>query len=424
MLQGLPPLNFKRPANKKNLNFERVLESFGGLNATELIEVVKQNSSKLLGMSGTEMTKFAAWLRARLEESGYSLPGWDEAGSAAAQIRLITTGELPVQMVGEGMAVAGVAGPSTAVRKRKGEVKAAAGPPTGGEGSEDEGADTEEEESEEEVKVKKRTKKKPDATNALLLQLAQTVGELQEKVDKMSSDKGGRGLIATLSERAGLEEKKPSRKKRSKGSKKKTKRASESSEDESETSSSDESTGTETESDSDEDHRSKKKSRSTKRRLAAEKANVIVPISGLKLKLNVSSEDRLAATTLLKWYTKYGTLSNMIEQSPVFEGSKVARNKHEARSWARMMDLMINEIGWKRAVKMRSMEVVARRLLALELASERNNNWDVASLLEENHVGHDIDETAQINRALKTLKLKTSLGSHTQRDEKGAAGGK
>lgn len=111
----------------------------------------------------------------------------------------------------------------------------------------------------------------------------------------------------------------------------------------------------------------------------------------------------------------------MVEQNPAFEGSKVARNKHKARSWARIMDLMVNKMGWKKTIKFKLMEVVARRLLALELASERNNNWDVESMMEEIHAGHDIDETVQINRELKQLKLRQSLGSHTQSEHRNAA---
>lgn len=108
--------------------------------------------------------------------------------------------------------------------------------------------------------------------------------------------------------------------------------------------------------------------------MEAEKASVTVLLSGLKPKLIDSDEDQLAATALSKWYTRYGTRSNMIEQSHVFEGSEVAHNKHKARSCARTMDLMINKIGRRRAIKMRPMGVVVHRLLALELASERNNN--------------------------------------------------
>lgn len=70
------------------------------------------------------------------------------------------------------------------------------------------------------------------------------------------------------------------------------------------------------------------------------------------------------------------------------------------------------------------MKVVAWCLLALGLASKLRNKWYVASLLEENHVGYDIDETAQINRALKQPRLQTSLTCHTLRKEKGAAEGK
>lgn len=144
------------------------------------------------------------------------------------------------------------------------------------------------------------------------------------------------------------------------------------------------------ESDSDEDTRRRKRRaecKEMKRRKVADRANALGPLSGLKLALNIHDEDRLAATTLLKWYTKYGTLCNWVEQFGTFETSKMLTNKHEARSWAWMMDLLINEKGWKVVVTCKAMKDLARRLLALELTSEPNNNWDLASRLGENRKG-------------------------------------
>lgn len=80
----------------------------------------------------------------------------------------------------------------------------------------------------------------------------------------------------------------------------------------------------------------------------------------MKLDLNIHDGDGLAATTLLKWYTKYGTLSNWVEQSGTFDRSKMMRNMHEARSWARTMDLLINERAWKDVITCRAMQVLAR----------------------------------------------------------------
>lgn len=111
-----------------------------------------------------------------------------------------------------------------------------------------------------------------------------------------------------------------------------------------------------------------------KKRKVAEQANMIVQLSGLKLEVNIHDEDRLAATTLIKWYSKYDTLSNWVEQSGTFDGSKVMRNMHVARLWAGTMNLLITEKAWNKVVTRKTVQVLARRLLALELVSERNNS--------------------------------------------------
>lgn len=70
---------------------------------------------------------------------------------------------------------------------------------------------------------------------------------------------------------------------------------------------------------------------------------------------------------------------------------------------------------------MNAMEVMARLILALELASEQkvikslHHYWK--RIISVMHV----DKIAQIDRDTKTIQLITSLGSQTQRDEKGAA---
>lgn len=69
------------------------------------------------------------------------------------------------------------------------------------------------------------------------------------------------------------------------------------------------------------------------------------------------------------------------------------------------------------------MEKVSYRLLTLVLVNELNNNWDVATILENNHVGHNMNETTQITRTLVQLKRKTILGSHTQQRDKSTLGG-
>lgn len=172
-----------------------------------------------------------------------------------------------------------------------------------------------------------------DPTTNLLLQLADTVTDLRIKEKKRLAEEEERKPFAMLSQRAGLEDKNKVREKRSESFKKSRGRTVDSNKEKS-----DEEGSRDAEQSvikSDEDHRSKKKSRFIKHRIAAEKFNVAIPLSGLMLSLNVSNEHQLSVTALLNWYTKYRT-SSMIDESPVLESLKVARNKAEASLWARV----------------------------------------------------------------------------------------
>lgn len=80
------------------------------------------------------------------------------------------------------------------------------------------------------------------------------------------------------------------------------------------------------------------------------------------------------------------------------EVSKNGRNKFEAVWLGRSIDLAINELVWKTAVKGKFMGVQARWLLALELGSSQGN-LEVAREIEEKHVGHDVNEAELIQRA-------------------------
>lgn len=71
-------------------------------------------------------------------------------------------------------------------------------------------------------------------------------------------------------------------------------------------------------------------------------------------------------------------------------------------------------------VKAKFMEVHARMLLALELASTLDN-WEIASKIEENHVNDDVNEAALIQRAYKQHKLENQL-ARPHRETKTGAG--
>lgn len=165
---------------------------------------------------------------------------------------------------------------------------------------------------------KKKGSAQPDQ-NEILLTLCHSVRKLQSQMKEMKAE-WDVGLIATLSWQASLEEKGETRSRRhhKERGRKTAIRDSEESQDEQSVS----------ESVSGEDTRRRKRRgecKEVKRRKVAERANVVMPLSGLKLELNIHDEDTLTATTLLNWYTKYGTCY-WVEQCGTFEGSEMLRN--------------------------------------------------------------------------------------------------
>lgn len=103
----------------------------------------------------------------------------------------------------------------------------------------------------------------------------------------------------------------------------------------------------------------------------------------MNLDLNVEDKNRISATTCLRWVKQYGSDEQFVAQSPHFHKKGQARNRLEAESCTRSLDLAINEYGWKATVNKNRTEVDARRLLELEICSS-GKPWEVASLLEEN----------------------------------------
>lgn len=125
-------------------------------------------------------------------------------------------------------------------------------------------------------------------------------------------------------------------------------------------------------------------------------SNAFVPLSGLKLNLNMRDEYRVAKTKMARLYTENGTLKNTVHQSPHLDGTKVAGSNHETEPMAGMMDLIINDVGWKWTIKHKSIVVLVLYLLAIELVIKRDDNWDFASLFKEIHADHNINETSRL----------------------------
>lgn len=133
------------------------------------------------------------------------------------------------------------------------------------------------------AKVKSSKTSEPNQTQ-LLLALAKIVEQLQEKVESLSENRSGPGLIVTLAKRAGLDGGKTNRGRRRANARRVPTAEKDS----------------DTVSDREAVTRKRKKSKSTKHRIEAESENVVVSLPGLKLNFNVSDGKRPATTTMLK----------------------------------------------------------------------------------------------------------------------------
>ena len=161
----------------------------------------------------------------------------------------------------------------------------------------------------------------------------------------------------------------------------------------------------------DEDDSSEEDSGLSRRaRKSAENAEIAIPLSGVPLRLNIPEHKKVGAIVLEKWVTQYHSVGNYVNQHPPFQSADkgMSRNRMEAESWARMIDLCINEVGWKEAVTKKFMEVAVRRLMALELVVT-GKPWQVAANMEENRAGYNPAETHVITEAAKQYKLIHSL---------------
>lgn len=140
----------------------------------------------------------------------------------------------------------------------------------------------------------------------------------------------------------------------------------------------------------------------------AREATIVVPPHGGKIHLNIPEEERLAPAYLHRILTLHGTMSDYVNQEEVFERKGQARNKYEAISLARSIDLLLNEFGWNRMHKSRAMEVMCRRLFALEVASQEGG-WKVAEALEEVAGSRSLREQVVLKRTMGQIKLANSV---------------
>lgn len=127
-----------------------------------------------------------------------------------------------------------------------------------------------------------------------------------------------------------------------------------------------------------------------KRRLAlrrTEETNIVVPLSGVKLELNVGEDDLISAITVHKWITSAGSFTKYARQSEILKNEEQTRNLSEEEFILRSIDTAISACRWKTVSKENDQEVNVRRLLDLALVAIARYRAE-ASLIEGHIVGY------------------------------------
>ena len=122
---------------------------------------------------------------------------------------------------------------------------------------------------------------------------------------------------------------------------------------------------------------------------------------------SISEQNRIALSNIQHRVRMYGNITRSVNEGKWDDpqGRENKRNKFEALSLARGLDLDISSLGQEGAAKLPSAEVRVRRMIALERATEEGS-WEVARMPEETFQGYD----PETNRAVKeAIKLKNSM---------------
>ena len=122
---------------------------------------------------------------------------------------------------------------------------------------------------------------------------------------------------------------------------------------------------------------------------------------------SIANENKISLSNIQHRVRMFGNISRSVTEGNWDDpqGRENKRNKYEALSLARGLDLDISALGQEGAARLPSAEVRIRRMIALERATE-DGSWEVAKMLEENFQGYDADT----NRALKeAIRLKKSM---------------
>lgn len=71
-------------------------------------------------------------------------------------------------------------------------------------------------------------------------------------------------------------------------------------------------------------------------------------------------------------------------------------------------------------IKLESMEILIRRMWALEISCQKGNRRDIASSIEEKTIGYNPDVVSQVGGDMGKLKLRKSLKDSRHHDKDGS----
>lgn len=127
----------------------------------------------------------------------------------------------------------------------------------------------------------------------------------------------------------------------------------------------------------------------------------------------------------------YPSVTGFVEN--LTTGMERIRNKKEVKLIARVIDFNIDQLGVDIVRELHSTEVLMRRMAAIVYAEENNNNWAVASHIEEGDTSLLSDKqkrrmlsSARLEQRIQASASGTAQGGTSQKKksvDKGEAGG-
>lgn len=138
--------------------------------------------------------------------------------------------------------------------------------------------------------------------------------------------------------------------------------------------------------------------------------------------LDVLGSDRIAPTLIASWAKQSRFVPTYMQNSGTFRRD-AGRNCFEAKSWARTIDLEVNELGWKSVFTKKFSEMTARRILALKVVYRNSMDrlLDAVRDAEENCRGLNTQKSKVVKNVFKNSNLEPPYSSAKKKQPTGLA---